>query len=116
MARHLNVVSVQSEGRKLACWTAADGASGPADRPDIPDGCRLVAVVNNGEWQSAIDVTHASFFERIRRRCIERVWTEMALYVIDEDRAVQIEDGRRILMNGLPVREPVSAARDRTIR
>ena len=115
MARHFNVVSVQNEGRKLARWTAADGAPIPAGPPEVPEGSRLIAVVNNGEWQSAIDVTHSSFFERIRRRCIERVWTEMALYLIDEDRAVQIEDGRRILMNGLPVRDSVSA-RDRTIR
>jgi hypothetical protein len=114
MARHLHVISVQNEGRKLASWSC-DDASAPADSPEIPEGFRLIAVVNNGEWQSAIDVTHPSYFERIRRRCAERVWTEMALYLIDEDRAAKIEDGRRILMNGMPVRD-TGSARNRTIR
>lgn len=115
MARHFHVVSVQNEGRRLSSWSSGDGASVPADAPEIPQGFRLIAVVNNGEWQSAIDVSHPSYFERIRHRCAERVWTEMALYLIDEDRAAQIEDGRRILMNGMPVRD-TAPARNRTIR
>lgn len=107
MARHLHVVAVQSEGRKLACWTASDRGSAIA-APDIPAGSCLVAVVNNGEWQSAIDVTHPSFFDRVCSRYMDGIWHEIALYLIDEDRAARIEDGRRILMNGLPVRDPAS--------
>lgn len=108
MARHLHVVTVQSEGQKLASWTAADRATAPLALPDIPTGSCLIAVVNNGQWQAAIDVTHPSFFERLRDRYRDGVWREMALYLIDEKRAAQIEDGRRILMNGMPVRDPAS--------
>jgi hypothetical protein len=115
MARHLHVVSVQNEGRRLSRWSAGDGASAPADPPEIPEGFRLIAVVNNGDWQSAIDVTHPSYFARIRRRCAERVWTEMALYLVDEERAGQIEDGRRIQMNGMPVRDS-TPPRNRAMR
>jgi hypothetical protein len=67
---------------------------------------RLVAVVNNGEWQSAMDVTHQEFYARLRRRCDEGVWHAMSLYLLDEERAAQIEDGRRVLMDGTPIRDP----------
>jgi len=107
MARHLHVVTVQKEGRKLARWTAADRESEIA-APAVESGSRLIAVVNNGAWQAAIDVTHPSFFERIRGRYMDGTWHEMALYAINENRAAQIEDGRRILMNGMPVRDPAS--------
>lgn len=115
MARHLHVVTVQNEGRKLAAWTAADRANALPSSPDVPTGSCLIAVVNNGEWQSAIDVTHPSFFERIRGRYMDGTWHEMALYLLDEDRAARIEDGRRILMNGLPVRDS-GPIRGRTTR
>jgi hypothetical protein len=108
MARHFHVVAVQSEGQKLAVWTAADRASAAPAPPDVPPGSCLIAVVNNGEWQSAIDVTHPSFFERVRGRYMDGTWHEMALYLLDGERANRIEDGRRILMNGMPVRDPAS--------
>lgn len=107
MARHLHVVAVQKDGQMLAAWSAADRGAAIA-APDVPAGSCLVAVVNNGEWQSAIDVTHPSFFDRVRSRYESGVWHEMALYLVDEQKAARIEDGRRILMNGLPVRDPAS--------
>src|SRR6185312_633132 len=98
MARYLAVVAVQTEGRSLPL----DDAAG-CSRPPVPGGDRLVAVVNNGEWQSALDVTHSATYERLWRRWRDGIWKEMQLYLVDAKRASEIEDGRRVLMNGQPV-------------
>ena len=98
MARYLNVVVVRELGRRLE-----QGAVACADHPLVPEGDRLVAVVHNGEWQSAVDVTYPAALERLRRRCAEGIWREMELYLLDEERARESEDGRRFLMSGLPV-------------
>jgi hypothetical protein len=107
MARQFSVLAVQAEGRKLPppAIDTADGHRRP-DSPLIPEGSRLVAVVNNGEWQSALDVTYPSVYQKIYRRYQEGVWSTMDLYLIDEHRADQIEDGRRVMMNGQPVQDP----------
>jgi hypothetical protein len=108
MARHFAVLAVQAEGQRLSdavIDTAGGGTHLPAP-PRIPEGSRLVAVVNNGEWQSAVDVTYPAVYQRISRRYQEGIWKAMDLYLIDERRADQIEDGRRVTMNGQPVKDP----------
>ena len=106
MARYLAVAAVQREGRKALRSTTDDGAEATAEQPGIAPGERLIAVVNNGEWQSAIDVTHSIFYEKIYRRYREGIWKAMDLYYLDEKRADEMEDGRRVLMNGQPVPAP----------
>lgn len=107
MPRYLAVTSVQQEGRPIDIGNDASVQdAAPFDQPAVPSGTRLVAVVNNGEWQAAIDVTHPDFYARLRRRCDEGVWQAMSLYLVDEERAAQIEDGRRVLMNGKAVPDP----------
>ncbi|HTF61737.1 MAG TPA: hypothetical protein VK638_03395 [Edaphobacter sp.] len=105
MARQFAVLAVQAEGQKLS-HPAIDGADGLPDPPKIPAGSRLVAVVNNGEWQSALDVTYPSVYQKVYRRYQEGTWNTMDIYLIDERRANQIEDGRRVMMNGQPVQDP----------
>jgi len=107
MARHFAVLAVQAEGQKLAhpAMERADRDDLP-DLPKIPAGSRLVAVVNNGQWQSALDVTYPSVYQKVCRRHREGTWKAMDLYLIDERRANQIEDGRRVMMNGQPVQDP----------
>ena len=61
MARYLAVAAVRKEGRRIA----GDGTAQP---PAVAQGERLIAIVNNGEWQSAIDVTFPVFYDRIYRR------------------------------------------------
>jgi hypothetical protein len=112
MPRYLAVAAVQHEGRPVGTWSAAAADASPPARPAVPRGSCLVAVVNNGEWQSAIDVTYADYYARLRRRCGEGVWRALSLYLVDEERARQIEDGRRVLMDGTPVRDPGRALRD----
>ena len=99
MARYLAVAAVRKEGRRIA----GDGTAQP---PAVAQGERLIAIVNNGEWQSAIDVTFPVFYDRIYRRYREGVWKAMELYCLDEDRTAKLEDGRRFLMNGQPVQDP----------
>jgi len=106
MARYLAVVAVQREGLKIAGHGAGDGPPLEAAQPDVAQGKRLVAVVNNGEWQSAIDVTFPGAYDRVYRRYREGIWKGLDLYCLDEKRADELEDGRRILMNGLPVPDP----------
>jgi hypothetical protein len=107
MARHFAVLAVQAEGQRLS-HPAIDRTDGDGlpDLPKIPAGSRLVAVVNNGEWQSALDVTYPSVYQKVYRRHQEGIWNRMDLYLIDEGRANQIEDGRRVMMNGQPVHDP----------
>lgn len=106
MARYLAVAAVQRDGRKIAGHGASDVPPIGAEQPTIARGERLVAVVNNGQWQSAIDVTFPDFYDRVYRRYREGIWKGMDLYCLDEERAAQIEDGRRVLMNGQPVPDP----------
>jgi len=105
MPRHLAVSAVQREGTAVGDWAATRGSL-PPDRPQVPNGACLVAVVNNGEWQSAVDVTYPGYYERLVRRCAEGVWRAMSLYLVDGERAVALEDGRRVLMDGTPIRDP----------
>lgn len=108
MARYLAVVPVQAEGRPVlpAPGEASASLGSWTHLPAVPAGDRLVAVVNNGEWQAALDVTHPDAFARLSRRCRDGIWREMRLYLLGEERAVQLEDGRRVLMNGEPVKDP----------
>jgi len=107
MARHFAVLAVQTEGQKLshAVIERADRALLRAP-PPIPNGSRLVAVVNNGEWQSAVDVTYPAVYQRVGRRYQDGTWKVMDLFLIDERRAAEIEDGRRVTMSGQPVKDP----------
>jgi hypothetical protein len=104
VARHLSVSAVQAEGRKILL-DSADGTH-LLDPPHVPAGSRLVAVVNNGEWQSAVDVTFPDAYQKVGRRYQDGIWKAMELYLIDEQRAVQIEDARRVTMDGQPVKDP----------
>ena len=101
MARYLAVPAVRELGRCIGI-----GRPDAGDAPAVPRGERLVAVVNNGEWQSALDVTFPTSYHSVYRRYREGTWKAMELFFIDEHRAAQIEDGRRVLMSGQPVQDP----------
>src|SRR6202022_5105427 len=104
MARPFAVLAVQAEGQKLS-HPAIDRADGDGlpDPTKIPAGSRLVAVVNNGEWQSALDVTYPSVYQKVYRRYQEGTWNTMDIYFIDDRRAIQIEEGRGWLIKGKQV-------------
>jgi hypothetical protein len=106
MARYLSVVAVQQQGRRIARYEPCDASSISTDQPIVPEGERLIAVVNNGEWQSAVDVTFPAFYDRIFSRYRQGTWKVMELYALDDDVARELEDGRRVLMNGQPVQDP----------
>jgi hypothetical protein len=99
MSRCLAVRAVQDEGKVMS------GAVTP-DHPEVPPGQVLVAVVDNGTWQQARDVSHRTAYDALYRRVAEGVWRRMSLYLIDAQRAAEIEDGRRTLMDGRPVPDP----------
>jgi hypothetical protein len=99
MSRCLAVRAVQDEGKKLS-------EAAPAESPQVPEGQVLVAVVDNGTWQQARDVSHPTAYGALYRRRAEGVWRRMSLYLIDAQRAAEIEDGRRTLMDGRPVPDP----------
>ncbi len=106
MARYLAVVAVQTEGQRIARFGAGDAPDSATERPPVAAGKRLIAVVNNGTWQSAIDVTFPASYDRILCRYREGTWKAVDLYCLDEERASELEDGRRVLMNGQPVQDP----------
>ena len=114
MARYLAVVAVQREGLQIASCGACDPPQAGEKQPAVAQGRRLIAVVNNGEWQSAIDVTFRASYDRVYRRFREGIWKRMDLYSLDERRAAELEDGRRILMNGQPAPDPARAPRSRS--
>jgi hypothetical protein len=103
MPRYLAAAPAQAEGIPVVL-KAGDAAS--IGSFCVPPGQRLVAVVNNGSWQVALDVTFPENLERITRRCRDGVWQELALYLMPEERVAEISDGRRSTMEGEPVPEP----------
>jgi hypothetical protein len=105
MPRYLTVAPVLAEGIPVPL-----GAGDAETVPPRP-GQRLVAVVNNGSWQTALDVTFPANLAQIKRRCDDGVWRDLALYLIPEDRAAELGDGRRATMAGEPVHEPVRRPR-----
>jgi hypothetical protein len=111
MPRYLAVADVQQHGDQVGAWSARSEGTSPPEAPAVPPGSCLVAVVTNGEWQSAIDVTYPAFYARLRRRCEEGVWRGLSLFLMDEEQAASIEDGRRALMDGTPIRDPGRALR-----
>lgn len=103
MSRYLAVRAVQDEGKRIAGPEPATVAPLP---PPVPAGQVLVAIVDNGTWQQARDVSHRAAYEALYRRLAEGVWRRMSLYVIDAVRAGELEDGRRTLMDGRPMPDP----------
>jgi hypothetical protein len=99
MPRYLAVVPVQNEGREIA-------GTPPAEPVAVAPDARLVAIVDNGSWQLAQDVTDAAAYRALRRRHEEGVWQRMRLFVLDATRADALEDGRRVRMDGMPVPDP----------
>jgi hypothetical protein len=108
MPRYLTVAPVLAEGIPVPLDAGYAETVPPLP---APPGQRLVAVVNNGSWQTALDVTFPANLEQIKRRCHDGVWGDLALYLIPEERAAELGDGRRATMAGEPVHEPVRRPR-----
>jgi hypothetical protein len=96
---YLSVAGVQAEATPIP--TPADTAD-----PAVPAGLRMIAVVNNGAWQSALDVSYPETYRRLRRHVAEGVWQDLQLYQLDEQRALALADGQRATMQGQPVPDP----------
>lgn len=104
MPLYLSVAGVQAEGDPVQPAPCRD------DVP-LPAGRRLVAVVHNGEWQSALDVSHPDAYRRLQQRLQQGVWQGLQLFSLEEQQAVALADGRRATMLGQPVPAPAPAAR-----
>jgi hypothetical protein len=104
MALYLAVAAVQAEGDPVDVAPDREAVG-------VSPGRRLIAVVNNGAWQSAIDVSHPDTYRRLQKRLGEGVWRELHLYSLDEDRALALVDGRRATMLGQPVPPPAQSRR-----
>jgi anti-sigma factor RsiW len=103
MPLYLAVRAVLAEGEPVPVPSDVSGLP-------MPPGRRLVAVVHNGEWQSALDVSHPASYEKLRQRIAEGVWQGLRLYSLAAERVLELADGRRVTMDGLPVPDPGRAA------
>lgn len=103
MPLYLSVPGVQAEGTRMPVPPEVIG-------PVVPPGQRVIAVVNNGAWQSALDVSHPDMYRRVWRQMEEGLWRELQLYSLDEQRALALADGRRVTMAGQPIPDPGRAA------
>jgi hypothetical protein len=108
MPRYLAVAPTLAEGIPVTLGADETATAQPFH---VPSGQRLVAVVNNASWQVALDVTFPENLKRIMRRHSDGVWQELELYLLPEERAAEISDGRRSTMAGEPVQEPVRRPR-----
>jgi hypothetical protein len=108
MPRYLAAAPAQAEG--IPVMLGVDDAA-TVEPFCVPPGQRLVAVVNNGSWQVALDVTFPENLDRIMHRRRDGVWQELALYLLPEERVAEISDGRRSTMAGEPVPEPARRPR-----
>ncbi len=109
MGLYLAVAPVLTEGEPVPPPMAPGGAA-------TPPGQRLIAVVDNGEWQVALDVSHPSRYRKLLCRVTEGVWRDMRLYMIAEERALALADGHRAMMDGRLVRDPGQTARHSAAR
>lgn len=99
MALYLSVAAVQAEGDAIE-----QPPSG--DPPAVAPGRRVIAVVENGAWQTALDVSHPDTYRRLHQRLADGIWRALRLYSLDETRALALADGRRATMEGRPVPDP----------
>ncbi len=98
MPSYLNVPEVKEYGSKVV------------DRPKVMLllGERLVAIIDNGEYQLAEDVTAPEALKRLHSDVARKVWTNISLYVVEKDDMEKgnLTGGCRFNMDDTPVRDP----------
>jgi hypothetical protein len=99
MPLYLAPAAVQAEGQPVALPT--DGS-----QPSLATGQRLVAVMNTEDWQTAMDVSFAATFQKLRKDATDGIWRDVRLYSVNEDRITALADGRRATLDGRPVAAP----------
>ncbi len=87
MGTYLGVRAVERLGKPVYSHSS---------RPEIPSGQRLIAVMDNGLYKIAPDVTRPSEYKEFYDCYAQGQWIEMHLYLLEEDKVAQCPDEGRV--------------------
>ena len=101
MPSYLNVPAVKTYGVRVPKMTGGQAYVIPRDR-------RLIAIVDNREYQLAEDITTVEARERLYNDLERMIWTNISLYAVKEDdiRNGKMTGGCRFQMDDTPVLDP----------
>ena len=85
MGTYLGVTAVQRNGQPVQLYTGST-------QPTVPQGKRLIAIMDNGVWKIAPDVTRPSEYAEFHRNYSQGNWLAMKLYLLDESKVAECPD------------------------
>lgn len=88
MGTYHGVNAVKANGNKLQIPRGT--------KPDCPDGCYLVAIVNNGVWAIAPDVTDPQEFKQFYDSYSQGNWLSFDVYSVKNE--IQCPDEGRVMV------------------
>jgi len=88
MGSYLGVKAVEAKGKIVYAMNGA--------QPNIPNGNRLIAVLSNGLWKIAPDVTDPSEFKSFYGYYSQGYYLSMELYLLPESQVAECPDEGRV--------------------
>lgn len=92
MAKYLGVRAVEAKGQKIQGHLSEK-------QPIVPNGKRLIAILQNGVWKIAPDVTHPAEYAELYKSYSQGNFLGGELYLLDENLLAQCPDEGRVNLN-----------------
>lgn len=91
MPENLGVNAVREKGQLYVPKHSFD-----MDQPSIPFGMRLVGIVSNGAWETALDLTNRRDYSRVSDEVMHGKWRDCELHLLEEELVSECPDEGRV--------------------
>lgn len=88
MGQYLGVTAVEEKGEHIGTMRK--------DQPQIPQDQRLIAIVSNGLWKVAPDVTSSSEYDHFFQSYRKGSWVKIDLFLLHENEIENCPDEGRV--------------------